>query len=199
MPLSPPQPRERLHTRKIECHGYLRSDGLYEIEGRIIDTKAYDFPNRFRGEIKSGEPVHEMALRLTLDSEMRIEAAEASIDAGPYHPCAEIAPAYAALKGEQIGPGWARKIKALFGRTRGCVHLLDLLGPVATVAFQTIVPLRQRLEREETTPLPKDAPRDTPVRPFQIDKCHAWASDGEIVREEWPDFYTGGKNTPDPE
>src|SRR3546814_16757653 len=84
MPLSPPQPREHLHTRRIECRGYRREDGLWDIEGHIVDTKSYDFPNEARGEIKSGTPVHDMWIRLTIDAEYRIHDVEAVTAAGPY-------------------------------------------------------------------------------------------------------------------
>ena len=35
MPLNAPAvPRRRLHTRRIEVEGFLRDDGLYELEGQ---------------------------------------------------------------------------------------------------------------------------------------------------------------------
>ena len=37
MPLTPPVPRERLHTRNIVCDGYRRGDGLFDIEARLVE------------------------------------------------------------------------------------------------------------------------------------------------------------------
>ena len=31
--------REELHFRRIDMRGWRRSDGLYEVEGRVIDHK----------------------------------------------------------------------------------------------------------------------------------------------------------------
>ena len=45
MPLSAPAARERLHTRQIECHGYRRADGLFDIEGHSTDTKTSPIPH----------------------------------------------------------------------------------------------------------------------------------------------------------
>ncbi len=59
MPLSPPVKRVQKHTREVKCFGYEREDGLWDIEGRIADTKTYSFENRDRGTIASGTPVHE--------------------------------------------------------------------------------------------------------------------------------------------
>ena len=72
MPLTPHQPRKPIHTRAIECKGYQRDDGLWDIEAHLVDTKTYDFANRDRGDIKAGEPLHEMWLRLTLDLDLKV-------------------------------------------------------------------------------------------------------------------------------
>lgn len=34
-------PRRLAHTRQIVCSGYVRDDGLYDIEARMTDTKDY--------------------------------------------------------------------------------------------------------------------------------------------------------------
>ena len=69
----------------------------------------------------------------------------------------------------------------LLGGVNGCTHLVELLGPVATTAFQTIYPIKSR--RQESRPDAK--------KPLMLDSCHALASDGEIVKRHWPQFYTG--------
>ena len=67
MTLPPPAAREPLHTRRVECRGYRRTDGLWDIEGHLVDTKAYPFANSFRGELTPGEPLHAYLLRDTHD------------------------------------------------------------------------------------------------------------------------------------
>ena len=49
MGLPSPAPRRHLHTRSILCEGFLRDDGLYDIEARIVDTKTYEAEEPFRG------------------------------------------------------------------------------------------------------------------------------------------------------
>src|SRR3970282_2145791 len=39
MPLPNPAPRRLMHTRAIECTGYERDDGLWDIEAHLTDTK----------------------------------------------------------------------------------------------------------------------------------------------------------------
>ena len=55
MPLPAATPREPIHTRRIECQGFLRQDGLWDIEGRLTDGKTYSFKNEYRGEVKVGD------------------------------------------------------------------------------------------------------------------------------------------------
>jgi hypothetical protein len=43
MPLEPKVARAPLHRRAIEIQGYKREDGLYDIEGHLVDTKPHDF------------------------------------------------------------------------------------------------------------------------------------------------------------
>jgi hypothetical protein len=179
MPLPPSAQREPLHERRIECRGFKRADGLWDIEAHLTDTKSYAFPNTERGTIEPGEPVHEMWLRLTVDDDLVVKAVAAVMDATPYRICPEIEPAHAALVGHRIGPGWSQTVRRLLGGTKGCRHLLELLGPVATVAFQTIVPLKSRLAA------------DPDAKPPHLDTCHAMASDGEVVKRHYPKFYTG--------
>ncbi len=181
MPLSPAAPREHIHTRQVECRGYRREDGLWAIEGHITDVTTYSFRNRWRGEIASGEPVHEMWLRLTIDDDLLIHAAEAATDAGPYQVCPEITPNYAVLAGERIKSGYTRRVKELLGGVKGCTHLVELLGPIATTAFQTTVAARSR----------KGAQGPRRRRPGIINTCHALAEDGAVVKRLWPEFHTG--------
>ena len=85
-----------------------------------------------------------MWLRLTIDLDMKIHDAEAATDAGPYSPCGDITPNFKALKGVTIGAGWRRKTLELLGGIKGCTHLVELLGPLGTTAFQATGRAREK-------------------------------------------------------
>jgi len=187
MPLSSPAPRKLLHTRTVTCYGYQRDDGLWDIDGHLVDVKTYDFDNHHRGEVKAGEPVHEMWLRLSIDDDMEIHAAEAATDHAPYAMCPDVTSRFAHLKGLRIGPGFHREVQKLVGGVKGCTHLVELLRPLATTAYQTLVAKRRRPDPDP------DAP---PRRPMFIDTCHAHASDSPEVKRRWPAFYTGPDRAP---
>jgi hypothetical protein len=186
MPLTAPAPRKRLHKRVITLEGYQRDDGLWDIEGHLVDTKDYDFDNSWRGRITAGTAVHNMRLRLTVDDTMTVRDVDAALDAGPHHVCADITPAYKILVGERIKPGWNLRVRELLGGVKGCVHLVEMLGPIGTVAYQTLGPSRARKKMD-------DAAGVVAAKPARIDTCHALAADGEVVHTRWPEFYTGPK------
>jgi DUF2889 family protein len=177
MPLPEPKAaREPLHRREIEIRGFRRDDGLYDIEGRLVDTKAYDF-KLAAGVRRAGEPVHAMWLRITIDRTLTIVDAEAAMDAVPYggH-CEDIVPHYRKLIGVAIRPGYLKRLKELFGDVRGCTHITELAGSLATAAFQTLA--GQRVQ-------------DPDQRPFQLDRCHALDATKPAVAKYYPRWYRG--------
>lgn len=192
MPLSPPAPREQLHTRQVECRGFRRNDGLWDIEGHMSDRKTYAFASDERGEVPAGTAYHDMWIRVTIDDEMVIKAIEAVTDASPYRMCPSITPNFQRLVGLAIRPGFIGKLKQLLGGTEGCTHLVELMGPIGTTAFQTIAPLRnrERREREKAAENPSGEPQPS-KRPPLLGTCHAFASDSPVVKRNWPEFYTG--------
>ena len=181
MPLSDPVAREHKHTRRYEFRGFRREDGLWDIEGHMTDTKTYGIPNRARGEVGAGEPIHDMWVRLTLDDSFTVAAIEVATDAGPFRICPDVAPNFQVLKGERIKRGWHQRLKDLLGNTQGCVHLVEMIGSMGTVAFQTMYHARDERTAEEAGT----------KKPAILDTCHALASDGPVVQEFWPAFYTG--------
>ncbi|HSE73421.1 MAG TPA: DUF2889 domain-containing protein [Dongiaceae bacterium] len=190
--LSVPVPRDAQHFRNYQFAGYRRADGLFDIEGRMTDAKSYSFPSEWRGRVQEGEPIHDMRIRLTLDEQFIIRDVECVTAAGPYEICPAVTPAFAALKGERVGRGWSRILREKFGGRNGCVHHVEMLRAMATVAFQTLYGWQERRKREtgqsssEGPPSPEAAPGR---KPGFIDSCHALASDGEVVRTHFPQFY----------
>lgn len=176
MPLSPSEHRDKIHDRSISIQGYRRHDRLWEIEGHLTDVKAYDLTGLYRGPIPAGEAIHRISARLVVDDDLAIHRAEAVIDTAPFPMCGDIAASFATLAGGNLGAGFMRDVRSRFAGVAGCTHICELLGAMATTAFQTIYPLL------------KDERGDPPGRPALINSCHAFAEDGEVVSRLWPDY-----------
>ena len=182
MALSKPTERELLHEREIIIRGYRRADGRFDIEAHLTDTKSYSFPSEDRGQIPSGEPLHEMWVRLTVDEDMLIESCEAATDHGPYRICPDAAPNFSRLAGLRIGRGFLKQAAERVGGVAGCTHLRELLQQLGTVAFQTLYPVRARKEAAASTA--NSAPR-------LLNSCYAYAASSPVVQRRWPQFYKG--------
>lgn len=176
--------RDLLHIRNIECRGYQRADGLWDIEGWMTDIKTYSFPNHDRGEIKAGEPLHSMGLRITIDDSLTIQDCVAVTDSSPFTLCSNITPDFKKLIGLRMSQGLTKNVQERLGGIHGCTHLVELVKPIATTAFQTLVGKRMG---KLGAALKSGAMKKPPI----LDTCHAWASDGEIVKREFPNHYTG--------
>jgi hypothetical protein len=177
MPLPPPtSPREALHFRDITIRGYKRNDGCFDIEGHLHDTKTFDM-QLMSGKRAAGDALHSMWLRITVNRTLVIVDAVAASDDHPYpgH-CAAITPDYRRLIGMAIRPGFTNRVKELLGGTRGCTHLTELVGALATAAFQTLA---------------GQGTQDPAHKPFQLDGCHALRSDQPAVARFYPRWYTG--------
>ncbi len=189
MQLSPSIERKLVHTRKVTCEGYLRDDGLVDIEGHLVDTKPFDFPNKDRGGfIKAGEALHSMSIRITIDRDLLIKDASAVMDYTPYNYCKSISAVFKQLIGVRIGPGWRGKLRDIMGGTKGCTHLTELLGPVATTAFQTLVSL--------DGPDGENSDNESQVnQPSKfINSCHSYANTSPVVKEFWPEVFQNAIN-----
>jgi hypothetical protein len=177
--------RRLMHRRSVECSGYLRNDGLWEVEARLVDTKPFAQRDHFRGELQPGDPVHDIGVRLAVDDSFTIREAETTMRATPFPTCIEVEPILQRLVGERIGPGWRKLVQRKIARLETCTHLSELLGPAVTTLFQTIsygtAPEgRSSLEDQNGSSEP----------PFFIGGCHSWRTDGPIVAELFPQFAT---------
>ena len=81
----------------------------------MTDNKSYPFPTEFRGDVTLDQYVHHMKVRVTVDREMKVHAAEALTIAGPYAICPTANDVFADIVGLTIGPGWRRRVAAAIG------------------------------------------------------------------------------------
>lgn len=129
-----------------------------------------------------------MHLRLVVDDSLEIREASALTVHAPYIPCSDINPAYAALVGLRLGPGFMRAVRERLGGEAGCTHINELLIPAVTTAMQTVWHVRDQLT------MPKAMRRDPVARPAELGQCHALGMDSETVRKHYSAFHATLKN-----
>ncbi len=179
MPLSNAIAREPMHTRQISVQAFRRADGLWDLDAHITDVKTFDFKLE-AGTRPAGQPVHDMWVRITIDVNMNIVAAEACSDWVPYpgH-CDTIGPQYEKLVGLNLMRQFRQNVRERLGGTQGCTHMTELAQILPTVAVQAFAGV---VENTRTRP-------DTNEKPLQLDRCHALATTAEAVRLYYPRWY----------
>lgn len=190
MPLSPSTPRTPLHNRTITCNGYQRSDGLWEVEGHLTDSRAYEFSTSWRGDVAKEVPIHDMWMRIAFDKDMVIRTIEVATDASPYPAsCPNALNNYQRLVGEHIGGGFAKRARKHIGGRAGCTHHTELLRVLGSVAMQTMSSHYFRFSNSIANTAEMFGNREE--RPAILESCHSYATDNEVVGILWPDYYTG--------
>jgi hypothetical protein len=176
--------REELHFRRIDMRGWRRSDGLYEIEGRVTDRKPHAFtsPNGTK-VVPANEPIHDMGVKLVFDTDMLVHDVSAFTSSAPYDDCFSAGQTLQALKGMRIAGGWSSEVRRRLGGAQSCTHLMEILIPMATAAYQSLTMVR--MGRPDVF--------DANGKPVKVDSCYAYASDRGVVMRRWPNFYTGRK------
>ena len=176
--LPAPAAREAVHTRSIVCRSFRRDDGLLDIDGRFIDTRAFAYDSEFRGHCPAGAALHHMQLRLTLDRERRIHALVSAMPGTPYASCAEVNPNFQRLLGLSTGRGFRKALRERLGGVEGCTHMLALLEAMAAAAVQAFA---------STARAPRRAGQAEPVRIWRldalVDSCHSYRSDGPVMQQ----------------
>jgi hypothetical protein len=176
MPLPPATTaRTRKHRRSVVFEGFRRDDGLWDIEGRLVDVKDLDI--ELHGGVRhSGEPIHDISVRATIDRAMNVVDIAVCADYTPFTGvCERIVPDYRRIVGQNLFKGFLKTVKTLFGETRGCAHINELLMGLPSAAFQTFAGDVKPGEYEK--------------KPFHLDRCHALSTDSEIVRNRYPRWY----------
>src|SRR5271156_5242016 len=81
-----------LHHRHIDIRFFRRSDGLYEVEGRLLDRKSQAFRRPLQdSETPAGTSLHDITVRLVVDENSLVHDASASYSAAPFTLCRQAA------------------------------------------------------------------------------------------------------------
>jgi hypothetical protein len=180
MPLPiPTVSRTLAHTRRLRFEAYKRADGLWDIEAHLTDIKPIDY-RLSSGLRPAGTPVHDMWIRLTVDRALNVVDALVLTEAMPYPgQCDAMGSDYARkLVGLSLARGFRNAVQVGFGDIAGCTHLNEILVQFPTAAIQAMA--GEKVDNE-----------DSGAKPFQLDRCHALDTRGEVVRRYYPRWHRG--------
>ena len=158
---------------------------MWDLEAALVDTKAGDF-KLATGLRPAGEPVHEMQLSVTIDTQLNVVGARAESQRVPYpgH-CESVEPAYTKLVGLNLLRNFRADVRERLGGTSGCSHLSELATVLPTAAIQAFA--GEVFKTRDTSQDGAGASK----QPWQLDRCHALRIDGPAVAEFYPRWYRG--------
>lgn len=180
MTLPPAAPQRQLkHRRQIDVQVYSRGDGLWEVDARLTDLKTRDTP--LAGEVRAaGQPIHDMLLRLVVNQRLDIVEAGSQTRSMPYPgQCDGHGDTYQRLVGLNLLHNFRQTMRERVGGVLGRTHLTELAQVLPTAVVQAFAG-----EVIDTR-----GHGDGAKQPFQIDRCHALRSDGEVVRLHHPRWH----------
>ena len=179
MPLSPSSPRREIHHRVIDMKAYAREDGLYDIEAHLVDRKRYESVQFSSGDSRpAGQPIHDLSVRVTVDDDYVVRAIEAASDVTPYPLCKEAESTLQVIVGERIASGWSSKVKQHLRGAASCTHLMEMLIPLGTTAYQGIRSLQRAVNGKVGA-----------RAEVRVDSCYSYGAHRAVIREFWPQHY----------
>ena len=179
---APKLPRALRHVRNIEAQAFEREDGLWDIDTRITDTKTR-VSHLASGDRLPGDPIHDLWLRITINTSLTIVDVDAVSDAVPYPGyCNTIGLAYKKLIGLNLMRGFRKELRERLAGIEGCTHLTELAGVLPTAAIQAFA--GDVLPTGDT-----GSGADMTQVPFQLDRCQALRRDGPAVEKYYPRWY----------
>lgn len=179
--MTEPVQREEIHHRRIDVRFYRRSDGLHEVEGRLVDTKHHPFRRMLAAEdTPAGAALHDIGVKLVIDDTLTVREAHALMQTTPFGVCAGAATTLGPLEGLRIGAGWNKAVRERLGGAASCTHIVEMLMPMATTVLQGLAP--GRLARIND-------PGNEAQRQAKVDSCYAYASQRAVVAQLWPHLH----------
>ena len=180
--------RQLKHRRQIDVQVFARADGLWEVDATLTDTKTRE-ARMADGIRAAGTPIHDMLLRLVVNPQFDILEAGSQTRWMPYNGvCDQHGDVYGRLVGLNLLQDFRKALRQRVGGVLGCTHITELAQVLPTAVVQGFV--GEVLDTRGTA--------EGARQPFQIDRCHALRSDGEVVRQHHPRWYRAGAATPLP-
>jgi hypothetical protein len=171
--------RQLKHRRQIDVQVFSRGNGLWEVDTVLTDTKTR-VAEMLDGPRPAGTPIHDMLLRLVVNEKLDILEAGSETRWMPYTGiCNDHDDAYGALVGLNLLQNFRHALRQRLGGVLGCTHITEMAQVVPTAVVQAFA--GEVIDTRGTAEGAK--------QPFQIDRCHALRSDGEIVRLHHPRWY----------
>ena len=171
---------KKIHHRNIDFAGYMRSDGLFQVQGRVMDQRPQGSLEPETSPVTDAtEMIHDLGIDIIFDANMTVLAVRTVSKTYPYRQCPSGGDALQAIVGMRIGAGWSSEVRKRLPSAGVCAHLKEILIPLASAAYQSMT--FQRLRQPDLV--------DDAGKPRKINSCYAYRDSGELVLSRWPQYH----------
>jgi len=168
-----------LHDREYRVRAFRMSGDRLLIRGAVRDQKP---PNLYIADDDRPLTIHHMQIDLEVGfPSLEIMKATVRFETHPHGGCPSIIDHYGGLVGLSIARGFTHKVRELFGGPRGCTHTTALLQAMAPVAVQCFWSMDAAESNRATEPEEPGRDRRGERWASNLNTCHVWAEDGELV------------------
>lgn len=168
--------KELIHERNINIRCYETDEGHLLLEGTLTDERFFPFLFYTSNVYRDPGIIHKMVVSMTLTiPKLDILSVAVEMPATPMKDCSEIAASLQKLKGLSITTGFSNEVRKLFGKTKGCLHLNNLIISMGSAAVQGLWSYFSRVRKDGKVYMPETSPS------LILDSCWLWRKEGPIA------------------
>ena len=170
--------KERLHSRTMTIETFDTGDETITVEGTLEDRRFQTYRSFSRNVKVEPGYIHHMIVTMTLSlPKLEIIDIEATMPVIPHTECSEIKDAVKRLKHVVIRHGFTDEVQRRFGKTEGCIHMLNLILAMGSAAVQGMWTYYAGKQSDKKTRTP-DVDES-----MLFDSCWVWRKDGPFVEK----------------
>ena len=97
----------------------------------------------------------------------------------PFDACGIPPTVFPGLKGISLSKGFKDRASEIMGGTKGCTHLRELFGALASTAYQTVSASDRFVEKVDSGE----------IKPYWINTCYTYDESGPVIEKIYPDYF----------
>ncbi len=170
--------KERVHARTIRIETFETDDETLLVEGSLQDERFHTSKAYTRtGTVEPGL-IHDLIVRMNLSlPRLKIIGIEADMPVIPHAECSEIKDAVQRLRDMEIKHGFTDEVQRRFGKTQGCLHMMNLILSMGSAAVQGMWSYYAHKRQVGQAGMP-DVDGS-----MLLDSCWVWRQDGPFVKK----------------
>lgn len=170
--------RDLIYRRSITVDTYEVGENEIIVEGRLRDERFFPFVIYSANITRDGGVIHDIVVSMSISlPDLRIKHIESQMPTVPLEGCHEIKDAVKRLEDLSIKQGFTSEVKHKLGKTRGCLHMVNLVLSMASAAVQGMWAYYTRKREDAGTRFPK-----TLDGSLMFDSCWMWRKEGPIAQ-----------------